>query len=910
MHVKNTIAIYPMRQTLTKLTFTLLLLCVQVVVLFATHNRAGEITYEQIGELSIRMTITTYTKTSSVTADRDTLEVFWGDGTNQMVARTDTIFLPDDVQINKYVMDHDYPGRSTYTIYFEDPNRVANILNVNPPNSVDVPFYLSTTFTFLDPQFQGTNNSAVLLQPPLDYACVGQVFTHNPNAFDSDGDSLSYELVTPMVNPQEEVPNYFFPNEIGPGAANQVYIDPITGTFTWTTPQVQGEYNIAIRINEYRDGTLINSITRDMQILVRLCDNRPPIIQSETELCVVAGELIDLPINVDDLDSDQRVMLTATGGPFVQSSSPAILQVLPEPLPVPFTARFRWQTNCSHISPQYYQVVLRAVDNGLIDGTGLTTLQTIRIKVVGPPPENVQVESDMAALNINWALPYSCENVGNNYFQGFSVWRREGSTSFPIDTCQEGLEGRGYEKVIFNTTNNNGSRYEYLDNDVERGKTYCYRVLGEFARQSQFGFSFNKVASLASVEVCAQVSRDLPMITQVSVSDTDLSQGQMSIRWTKPFADDLDTLLHPGPYRYQLLRSEINANNYQSIFDQSIPHFTSAIDTSYLDEGLNTQEKQYQYKVEFSSNGTLYGSSAEASSIYLQTTPGDQEIKLDWSSMVPWANYQYELYRVLPNDMTELIAEIDEATYTETNLENGATYCYLVKAIGSYGLDNIEDPLFNDSQIACDSPRDNQPPCTPVLTVSNICDDNANIEDLANHLSWTSFDPSCDMLDDIEQFNIYYSTTADGELTLIDNIDSPSTDYIHMPSAGVTGCYTVTAIDSVGNESKPSNKICVDNCPLYELPNVFTPNGDNNHDLYVPRINRFVSRIELEIFNEWGNRIFQTTDPQINWDGKHSNGNDVAAGTYYYTCKVIESRVSGDIEQDRLLRGYIQVLRD
>src|SRR5690625_8026642 len=54
--------------------------------LFATHNRAGEITYEQIGPLTIRITLVTYTKTSSH-VDRDSLIVYWGDGTSETIGR-------------------------------------------------------------------------------------------------------------------------------------------------------------------------------------------------------------------------------------------------------------------------------------------------------------------------------------------------------------------------------------------------------------------------------------------------------------------------------------------------------------------------------------------------------------------------------------------------------------------------------------------------------------------------------------------------------------------------------------------------------------------------------------------------------------------------------------------------------
>jgi len=78
--------------------FLLALLIILPATLTATHNRAGEITYKQTGALSIEMTIITYTKGSSVAADRDSLDVFWGDGTRQFVLRDNsrTRFEPND----------------------------------------------------------------------------------------------------------------------------------------------------------------------------------------------------------------------------------------------------------------------------------------------------------------------------------------------------------------------------------------------------------------------------------------------------------------------------------------------------------------------------------------------------------------------------------------------------------------------------------------------------------------------------------------------------------------------------------------------------------------------------------------------------------------------------------------------
>ena len=144
----------------------------------ATHNRAGEITYTQLDDLTFEVTVTTYTKTSSVPADRDSLELCWGDGSCEWVTRVNGPIgpggipqgdeLPNDIKFNQYVATHTYPGRFTYIISMTDPNRNNDILNINMGASDQIAFHLSTKLVILNPQFQGTNNSPVLLQAPID----------------------------------------------------------------------------------------------------------------------------------------------------------------------------------------------------------------------------------------------------------------------------------------------------------------------------------------------------------------------------------------------------------------------------------------------------------------------------------------------------------------------------------------------------------------------------------------------------------------------------------------------------------------------------------------------------------------------------------------------------------------------
>jgi len=899
-----------------KLTAALLLIAIAAS---GTHNRAGEITYEQIGNLTIRAVITTYTKTSSIPADRDTLILFWGDGSFTRVPRSNGngMSLPNDIKVNYYIATHTYPGRASYTLSMMDPNRIGGIINVNPPNSDAVPFYLETTFTFLNTQFQGFNSSPVLLQPPIDYACVGKRFIHNPNAFDPDGDSLSYELIIPLQDSGVTVPNYIFPDQIAPGPDNLMFLNPVTGDFVWNAPQVAGTYNIAFRIHEYRGGVRINSMIRDMQVLVLQCDNSPPAIESKDEYCVIAGEVLEFDILVTDPDSNQKVSLTALGGPF-EISNKVTLSVGPGFLDPPFTATFRWKTVCNEISEQYYTVVFKATDNffGGRDTTGLADLKTVRIKVVGPPPQNVETVSTNDRIKVYWESPYSCEVTDDEYFRGFSVWRREGSNVFPIDTCSPGLNGKDYTQIGYDVTDLEGQRYVFEDVDVESGKTYCYRILGEFALLTNSGNPFNRVSSLTSEEVCIQLNRDIPLLIEASVAITDETLGSMEVSWVKPLATALDTINNPGPYRFQLLSSPgIGTNDFTPVpngtFDS--PTFANLKDTMVTHENIDTRNSAITYKVLFSTDAgnNLFENSPAGSSVFLTGQPTDNAALLSWDYETPWNNYAFEIYR--GDDFTgpfELVGTTSDFDFRNGGLVNGVEYCFYIRSVGSYGIDNLPEPLFNKSQIICLIPEDDVAACPPLIRVSNICDnaaDDTPEEAFRNTVTWQ--DDVC-VNEEISEYRIYFTPLQGVSFELIGIVkQSEPHVFVHEPVDGIAGCYTITNVDLNGNESELSNVVCVDNCPFYKLPNVFTPNGDGANDLFIPFPYRFVDQIELSVFNRWGQLVFETTNPDIRWDGVALNGQELSDGVYHYVCHVFEQASASGTQNVTLLKGYIELIR-
>ncbi len=902
---------------LQRLLFVCLIIVLSSISSSATHNRAGEITYEQTGDLSIRATIVTYTRTSSFSADRDSLTLYWGDGDSTFVKRSNGIGeeLPNDIKRNEYTAEHQYPSRGTYKLSLSDPNRIAGILNVDFPNSVNIRFYIETTFTLLEPRFQGRNNSVILLQPPIDFACNEQVFTYNPNAYDADGDSLSYELVAPFSDEGVEVPNYVLPDQISSGSDNVVTLDSKTGDFRWDAPKSLGEYNITYKINEYRNGVLINSLIRDMQILVRACpdDNMAPTLETDSELCVVAGEIVEIDIIALDIDVDEILTITASGGPFELIDNPAVLSVENAQANSTLGASIRWQTTCDHVSEQSYQIVVRVTDEITRPMTSLATLKTITIKVVAPAPQSLDAINENGVVTLTWDNPYQCDQGEN--FRGFSIWRKINSSDVGIDSCQGGLQGQGYERIIFLTNEISLGRFIARDVEIDPGKIYCYRILAEFGLETTAGNPYNITQSITSDEVCIRSSGEEPLITNVSIDRTDIGNGALTLAWINPDSNAIDTTELTGPYLLEVQgANNLSGSNLSVIetYTYDSREFGSIKDTALAIGNLNTESSSHSYVVSFESGirpDNFRATSDVASSVFLSVIPSDSQVTLVWEENVPWNNYLYRVYENT-NGSEILVDSSTSSGVRIENLENGTEYCFRIESFGSYRITGVPEPLINFSNLSCAVPEDDVAPCPPSISVSSICDSEQPISsgDYENIVRWSYNDASCSQPSDLDYLNIYFSEDESGPLVLIDQLDVDEGLFIHQLQENIAGCYAISAVDVIGNESEQSEKICIDNCPTFDLPNTFTPNNDNSNDIYRPRQNRFIDRIEFEVYNRWGEKVYETMDPNINWDGTNLNNKDLAEGTYFYSCMVFEKRVSGVVEGE-LLKGTIQIVR-
>lgn len=934
---------------LRKLLLLTILLSFAAIEAWATHIRAGELTAVRISQSSLRyrFTLVIYRDTESgvIVGEGGLLNFGQGrilEGKPELeAASVSGSFSETNIgnQTSKVVIEweHTFDGPGVYVVSYTEQNRNANIVNLGGASSDNIPFHIETVIR-IDPGLD-VNGTPQLTIPPIDRACIGAKFIHNPGAYDPDGDSLAYKLVTPLQDRGTEVVPYLPLDDPsistiseGGGSPAQFSIDPETGDLIWNAPMFAGEYNVAFIVEEWRFSSftgryeLLGYVTRDMQIIVEDCDNERPLLEIPNDTCIEAGTQLEALIRATDPDGND-VLVEAFGGPFQVNTSPAEFLNLPglddtrDFRPEPSEHLFRWQTNFSHIQSRPFEVQFKVTDQpNDPDAPKLTDFQRWNIKVVAPAPTGLTANILTGqSIELNWD-----DYVAANLNPKMEIYRRVESYDFTPENCNVGIPANsGYELVDDVAI---GQTSFTDDNDLRPGVNYCYRIVAEFPLPSG-GTSY------ASSEVCVLIPLDVPTITNVSVEETSDTNGEIFVKWTSPL--EIDQTLFPPPYTYELVRY----NGFNGTSGRTL--LTTTTDTVFNDTGLNTMDQPYNYQVRFYDAGdNLIDSSATASSVRLEALGRVKAVDLSWSADVPWSlQIQSAPYHLIYRNRTDAAAEdesnfvlIDSALVTADGLKyyddgsfNGIEllddreYCYFITTRGGYGNPKIPSPLINNSQILCVQPNDEVAPEKPVIEVDPekpteeiegpdgplVVLENENCERLqfepcsfanfSNTITWTSDDID----DDIARYNIYFSPTgAEADYSLVGT--SQQTSFQHTGLASLKGCYKVSAVDRSNNESELSSAICFDNCPYYVLPNTFTPNDDGINDTFRAfdqpngKCPRFVESVVFKVFDRWGGKeIFSysttdTTEPNffIDWNGLDSNGVQLPSGTYYYTATV------------------------
>ncbi|MDP4252234.1 MAG: gliding motility-associated C-terminal domain-containing protein, partial [Bacteroidota bacterium] len=91
----------------------------------------------------------------------------------------------------------------------------------------------------------------------------------------------------------------------------------------------------------------------------------------------------------------------------------------------------------------------------------------------------------------------------------------------------------------------------------------------------------------------------------------------------------------------------------------------------------------------------------------------------------------------------------------------------------------------------------------------------------------------------------------------------------------------VKLVQGTCESSESAVKIRVVQATGIMMPNVFSPNHDGRNELFRVPHPELVQQIQLEVFNRWGQKVFETSDPYQGWNGT-AGGTEQPAGTYIW----------------------------
>ena len=302
----NRISVQTLRKPLLLLPLLLLLWCQQTI---ANHVKGGYIEYKYngvgstAGTSSYTITVTVFFScTTSGPKDAVYLGIF-NAGTNVLYTSKSISYSssktisktsyspcmsnPPSIcyELRTFVYTVSLPDISAgYTLAVQDALRVSGIVNIsNSGNSgITITAMIPGTINSVD---YHQNNSPNFLFLDTAIVCYNGNFSYPFQATDSDGDSLSYSfgnglnVANPSGQTASNVPGsppytsltytsgYSGTSPLG----SSVTIDAVTGLLSGTAPSTTGEYVVAVYVKEWRNGVLIDSIKKELQIYVYNC---------------------------------------------------------------------------------------------------------------------------------------------------------------------------------------------------------------------------------------------------------------------------------------------------------------------------------------------------------------------------------------------------------------------------------------------------------------------------------------------------------------------------------------------------------------------------------------------------------------------------------------------------------------
>lgn len=462
----------------------------------AGHGAGVDVTYECINSCTIRVHFRAFRSCNTNIQNISPVNTFyitaptnctmpvqtspWVNVSNQEVTPvcpgTPTLCNSPTAGING-IMEHYWVGDfdfcasncNAYTLNWGLCCRNNTITSMASPNMTTL--YVGTT---IDPLATPCNNSPVFNNPPIPYICEGQSHNFLQHASDPDGDSLAYYLGPCLSGPNTPVPYFPGYSAISPlGPDWIVQIDPISGQlsidphpFSPNSGSIQVGV-VCINVEEWRNGQLIGTTTRDLQVTVIPCagNDQPQLSGAANPYGATANGFVvttclgaSLCFEVPSLDPDPgqtldlywNGSLSNLGATFTKLGDPVVIDTISGTNPV---GEFCWTPSAAGT----YQFVATVMD----DHCPLPGFNQYTFTII---VEQIDISVTDSALGCDRALFNAVPQTGSAPFT--YQWN---PLNFPIQTDSSFIQqvpGPGSYPYTLSVVDSAGCIFEYADTAV------------------------------------------------------------------------------------------------------------------------------------------------------------------------------------------------------------------------------------------------------------------------------------------------------------------------------------------------------------------------------------------------------------------------------------------------------------
>ena len=347
----------------------------------ATHINGADISYKWISGNTFELSLTLYRDCSGIAAplsvSANCKSVSCGYNLNATLNRIsgtgqEITFTCDSAAstcaggTNPGIQKYQYSGNITLPVQCIDwifgyniccRNCAITTLSYSPNNCTGVPStYVEATLNNLS---FPNNSSPVFTNVPVSFFCIGQTFHYNHGAYDANGDSLVYSLIDPKSS---SINSVVFNS--GFSATNPISSSPpmsLSQNGDLIINPTSLEVGVmALLVKEYRNGILIGSVMRDMELWTRSCSNTLPGLSgingsSNFNIDACPGRPINFYVNSFDPNAGQILTLlfnnTIPGSVFTTNTASRP------------TGAFSWTPSASDVRALPYTITLTIKDN-------------------------------------------------------------------------------------------------------------------------------------------------------------------------------------------------------------------------------------------------------------------------------------------------------------------------------------------------------------------------------------------------------------------------------------------------------------------------------------------------------------------------------------------------------------------